>query len=317
MSLAEAGPWLLVPLVLTTVAGQWDGAPVLPWLVVALARGLMTAFTFGMTVGGWKGSLALERTVSDEQELRQLFASMHRWYRLRVSATVAIVVVLIGLVTLAAVSPAGSIRGLPIGSAAVLAMILYDTGQAAFMAVLFVAWAPQRSQLTYRLPWHSPLESQPVRDFLRGVARDEFGRGMWVTTLVVSTVVLLGLGSPLVVPAAGFITAVGYVTVIAEGISVRVMVQRIARRLKEAQMASLRERIDGSGPQLAALGESELAQVKGLAELYDLIRNSPTRVGVMGTLTRATVSLVVPTLTFVAAVVGEKYLGQLLDEVFP
>jgi hypothetical protein len=117
------------------------------------------------------------------------------------------------------------------------------------------------------------------------------------------------------VPVAAFITAVGYATVIAEGLSVRVMVRRIAVRLKQAQMVGLRERIDSFGPRLSALSESDLAEVKCLAELHDLIRTSPTMLGVTDTLTRATVALVVPTLTFVATVVGEWYGGHILDQV--
>lgn len=315
MMLAIGVPWLLIPLALTAAAGQWAGAPILAWLAVALFRGLLTPIAL-IATRGYEKTLALERTISDEEELRDQLAWLHRWYRLRVSAIVGVVATALGLLTVGWLAP-GGLMAVGIGSAVVLAMLFYDTGQAAFASLVFVAMSPRRSEYTYRLPWYRPLDSEPVRAFLRGQTYDEIVRSVWVTSLIVCAVILLGFGPALVLPATAFITAVGFLTVIGSAVSMRAMVQRIVRRLRGAQLADLQERIDAFGPQLAALSEAELARVKSLAEVHDLIEGSPTRLRVTDTLARVAVSLVIPAIAFVATVIGERYAQQVLDQVLP
>ena len=259
---------------------------------------------------------ALVPTIVHESGVRQLALFTRRWYRLRVSAVVAATVALTILVACFLAAPT-ALTGLPIGSLALLALLLYDFGELTFQNLYAVRFMGREAQLDHRLFWPSPVDAVEVQDEMRVWGTMQFMVGIGVTVSLAFAVVLVSLDSALVPPlAAGFVVW-GYVTTLASVVGVRSSVRTIVTRIRDRNLAVLQRRIDAYGPRFAALSPREADDVERLISLHASLRDAPSSPGTSQALVHAVVALVIPTAMFVVTVFGEVIAERFLDALLP
>lgn len=319
---------LLIPLAVTAATGQWTGIFWEAWLLIALLLGIADAWSLrrhvlraGADSGpmNGRGRMLQELTglvprLEHPTDLRQLAGFVRRWYNIRASAGIATGVALTMLVACVAVTPSG-MSGLPAGSVALLALLLYEFGELAFQTLFSIPFMAREARYDHDLFWPSPVDSIEVRGEMRAWATMQFMVGVGVTLSLVLAVLLVGLDSPLVTPlAAGFI-GWGYATTIGSMVGVRVSVGRIVATARERNLAALQSRIDDFGPPFAERSPAAAARVEHLVALHRAIREAPTSPSASRTLLHTMVALVIPTAMFIVSVFGEVMAERLFESV--
>jgi hypothetical protein len=327
---AGVGLRFFIPVAITAAAGQWAGAPWWSWALIAVVLGASDAL--GMhrhrapdasaeTMPSGPRRLladftALVETIERDDDVRQLAMFVRRWYRLPVSVAIAAAVALTILLTCLLVSPDG-VRALPVGSLAVLALLLYDFGELAFQNLFAVPFMARMADFDHRLFWASPVDSAAVRSAMRVWATMQFMVGIGVTLSLVLAIVVVGLDSALVLPLAASFVMWGYLTTFASMLGVRASVRRIVERIRDRNLAALQRRIDAYGSHFAELPRGDAEDVARLIALHATIRDAPTAPATSRTLVHAVVALVIPTVMFIVTVFGEVLAERLLESALP
>lgn len=331
-AVAGIGVRFLLPVLATTIAGQWDGAPWWRWLVIAILVGGSDAWAVHRHAPLWgSGSrqhrqpamrrvledfTAMIPTIARERDVRDLLGFTRRWYRLRTSASVAVGIAITILLFSLAVAPEG-VAALPIGSLVVLALLLYDFGELAFENLFSVALMTRESRYEHRLFWPSPVDSVEVRAELRVWATMQFMIGVGVTLSLVLALILVSFDSPLVLPLAGGFVVWGYITTLVSMVGVRSSIGRIATRTRDANLALLQAELDRYRDRFASLSTEEASEVEHLLTLHAAIQDAPTTPRASRAFAHAAVALVIPTAMFVLTVFGEVIAERILDALLP
>ncbi|HEX6128271.1 MAG TPA: hypothetical protein VF071_04525 [Candidatus Limnocylindria bacterium] len=321
---------LLVPLGVTAVTGRWVGIRWEAWVLIAILLGFADAWSLRRHVpiglAGEPMRVEARRMLQDLTglvpriehlaDLRQLAAFVRRWYNIRASAAVAAAVAFTILLACLAVAP-NSMAELPLGSVALLALLLYEFGELAFQNLYSVPFMTREARYDHGLFWPSPVDSVEVQGEMRAWATMQFMVGVGVTFSLVLAVLLVGPESPLVLPlAAGFI-GWGYATTFASMVAVRAGVRTIVAKSRERNLAALQSRIDAYGPPFAERSPADAARVEHLIALHRAIREAPASPSASRTLIHTMVALVIPTAMFIVSVFGEVIAERLLDALLP
>lgn len=312
---------LIVPLIVTAIAGGWAEAPLWRWVVVAAA---LAIFGVGAALMSHppRGRLFSEEVtvlvpmMMRESDVRLLLDFNRRWYRGRVAAVAGVGVALATLLACVKLAPDG-LRELPAGSFAVLAIVLYGVGEVVFWNLWSWPFIVREGRFEHRLFWPSPVDSMAVQAELRCWASMAFMCGFSITFYLIAALVLVSLDSPLVLPVAAGLTATGYVTTLGSMVAVRRSIGRIVERTKERHLALLQRRIEPFDARLSELTPEESERVEHLVRLHDMIRDAPTTPKRGQTLAHAAVALIIPTVTFLVALLGEVYAERLLNRFLP
>lgn len=318
--LAIVGLRLLAPVVVTTVAGDWADAPYWRWMMIAALLAAMDVSTFAHLhdAPAFERFEALTAVIDRDEDLHELVAFTRRWWRFPVMVPGTVVVVLTILGACAVLAPS-ELRAVHVGSLALLAVILYEFGEAVIGSVLFVApLVLKEAHYPHRLSWLSPLDSPPVQQMLHAWGRAILMLG-WATALYfVLAVVLLEPDSVtvLLAPIVGFAFIAVMVTV-GSLVAIRSGVRSIVRLTRERTLLRLQHRIDEYGPHLEELTPGQLQQLQGLLATYAAVRDAPTSPSGEQTLGRAIGALAIPAIGFLLAVLAEVYAERLLDQIMP
>ncbi len=318
---------LAVAGIVTTLSGQWTVVPWGRWLIILGFFGVYDAMLM-FNIPPLEGELVRknqERWVGDytallprierEADLRDIADYVRRTLRLPVAVTVGGLVAS-GLLAACWVFAPTGMSGLPAGSIALLAFVLYDFG---VMSVDPGSWGLIRRQARcdHHLFWASPVDTPEVQRAMRMTTIWGFASGMWVTIYLVLTLVLISWDSPLVTPlAVGFI-ALGYLTTLGWAVGGRAAIQQIVHRSRLRRLAALQDRLETFEPRLAELPSEEAEQAKHLIELHATVRDAPTTPGTANTVLRAATGLIVPTIVFIITVLGEVSAERILNAILP
>jgi hypothetical protein len=311
---------LFLPVVVTSAAGAWTGAPYWRWLGIAALLAGMDVSTFRhmhdvTTLGGFD---ALISTIDRDQDLHELVTFSRRCLRFRVIIAGSALVVLAVLSACAVVAP-GDLRTVHVGSLAMLAIVLWEFGEAVVGSILvFAPFLIKETHYQHRLSWLNPLQSAPVQQMLHAWGRAILMLG-WTTALYfVLAVVLLEPDSitPLLAPIAGF-TLIAIVVTVGSLVAIRSGVRSIVRLTRDRTLQRLQHRIDQYEPLLEELTPDEWRQLEGLIATYQAARDAPTSPSGEQTLGRALGALAIPAVGFLLAVLAEVYAERLLDQLMP
>lgn len=327
--LTAAGIRLAAALLATALFGQWTEIPWGRWGAILAFYVLFEGGTASMTpppqiplkpslrrtLESWT---ALLPTISRESDLRDLADFTRRWYRLPVVTAAGATVAAVMLLS-CAVSTPGDLSELPAGSLVLLAWLLYDFGanpvywgnvfQRAFMA--------REARYDHHLFWPSPADSPEVHKVMRKTTNQGFLAGVFITSFLVLTVVLVGWDSPLVLPLAVGFVVIGYLTTIGLAFGNRASVRKIVERGRQQRLAVLQHRIDALEPRFADLSPEEAERLRDLLFLHDKIRDAPTSPTTARTMSRTAAALILPTVVFVITVFGEVSAERFLDSILP
>jgi hypothetical protein len=257
-------------------------------------------------------------TVARETDLRDLAEFIRRWNRPLMSTAMGVAVAAIMLTASWLFAP-DALSELPVGTTVLLTLLLFEFGASIIYLGVVLQWVfiAREARYDHHLFWLSPADSPEVHKAMRKTTAQGSAAGMWITVLLVVTVVLVSWGSPLVVPlGAGFIV-IGYFATFGMALKWRSSVQKIVQRVRGQRLRGLQERIDGFGPTYRDLSPEESRQLRDLAFLHDKIRDAPTTPTHAHTLMRSAAALIVPTIVFVITVFGEVSAERFLDAILP
>jgi hypothetical protein len=320
---------LALVLLATAVVGEWAGIPWGRWAVI-LAAGVV--YDAGRPFAGppvdtplspmlsriGEDYTPLFATIARESDLRDLARFSRRWSRPRMG-------VLVGSVTAAFMLTAGwlfapdALAALPAGSIVLLALFMFEFGSTIFYWSILTStvFMARVARYDHHLFWPSPADSPAIKRAMRSVTAQGTNTGIWITIILVLTVVLVGWDSPLVIPLGGGFILLGYLATLGATLSSRRSIQRIVQKVREQRLEGLQDRIDGFGPTYTQLSLQESQQLRELLFLHDKIRDAPATPTTARTVLHTAVGLIIPTILFLATVFGEVYAERFLDAILP
>ena len=146
--------------------------------------------------------------------------------------------------------------------------------------------------------------------------RQSFAFGMWITVLLVVTLVLTSWDSPLVIPLGVGFLVIGYSTVIGVALGDRAALRRIVEHSRNQELDQLQQQIAPYRSRYTQLTPQETEQLRSLLELHTVIQNAPTTASTR-TLWRTAAGLLLPTLVFAVTVLAEVSAERYLDTILP
>jgi hypothetical protein len=324
--LTGVGIRLGVVLAITALVGQWADIPWGRWTAIIVFYALFDATQPWRTqpideppsprirqiLEDWTPLLS---TMVSESDVRDLADFSRRWDRLPVAAAVGSAVATLMLGTGRLFTP-DALSELPAGSLALLAFLLYDFGALMVFGGLF-EWAFMTRQATYdhRLFWPSPADSPEVRKAMQ--MWNVRALTLWITIILVMTLVLVPWGSPLLIPlAAGFIV-IGYLVTLGAAFGSRGAIRKIIETSRQQQLSVLRDRIDAFESRFADLSSEESERLRDLLSLHGMIRDAPSAPTHSRNLLRTAAALIPPTIMFAITVFGEVSAERFLDAILP
>ena len=309
---------ILVPaLVLTAITRDGSGAALVLWIIVAPLLGGFVSMLPVIYRPAVPDHLSWARAIVDEADLRRLLTWCRRWYSCKAVAPVAVALTLAALVPFYLLAVRGSGTPMPTGSLYVSAFIVYLVMTNAYCAAMMTAEAYNLTTCNYELYRLSPADSVLVQRSLHGY--NQLGAVNIVTSTAGALFVLLLLptGSDLTLPVLLFLLLVLYVSTGMGVMLPRVVLGRIIRRTKAAEMETLQIRLDSLLPRLEELTEEEYDRMKRFQETHDAIRDSSENLLPLGDLAKIVGALALSTLTIVATAFADAYVAEWVKPFLP
>jgi len=305
-----------LPLIIAAVTGQWALAEIQRWTVVAV--------TFGMGAGLYRpyhdvvdNMLSLHRVMADESGLRRLIAWDRRWYNVRAMAPVAGAFAVAVLVLLFSIQGPTSIVPVSAGTIVVAAVLLYQVGEMTYGMLLLGPESRILGAHKYELYRLSPIDSVALQRSIRGYNGLALLNSVMTPIFILEFVILLPARPSLIAQIALVLLIMTYVSVGFVVLLPRLAMRRIIQAHKEREMAPLQSRLNALSARLRQLTEDEYEEMKRLKETHDQIRNSSENVLPVGAIGRILGALLLPTASFLAAVVSQVDLSNLLERFLP
>jgi hypothetical protein len=309
--------FLVVPLSVTAITGQWSIAPVRTWAVVAVVFGLLGVAIYEPFQRAIDTFLSLHRAMADEAGLRRLIAWDRRWNNIRTTVPAAgtFAAGLLVLLFLSMQKPGVDIA-MPAGTVVLGAMLLYQVCEITY--TVFILGLESRILVAYDYELYrlSPIDSVALQQSIRGSNQIGVLVSLVATVFIIGFVILLP--DPQLMILIGLILlGMAYLTTGFGVILPRLAMKRIVQLEKEREMVPLQRRLDYLSARLRELTEEEYEEMKRLKETHDIIRDSSEDVLPISTIGQLVSSLIVPTVALVAAVAGETFLGTLFERLMP
>ena len=307
--------FLGLPVLITAVTGQWADAPFETWAVTAVYFGAVLASVYGLFQGAVCDLISLHCTMVDESGLQRLIAWDLRWYRIRTTVLVATAFALAVLVPLFFIERGMSGAAVPVGTIVVSALLLYQTGENSYVTFMLGIESRILAAYDYELYRLSPIDSVALRRSIRGYNQLGLLQSLFVTTFIILFAFLLPADSNLIAPIALILLLVAYLAIGFGVLVPRLAFQRLVQAEKEREMAPLQRRMNHLSSRLRELTAEEYAELKRLDEMHNKIRDSSENLLPLATIGQIVGTLLLPTVTTIAAVAGEAYLVRLLGRL--
>jgi hypothetical protein len=308
----------IVPaLFLKAITQDGSGPSLVSWIIVSLGwSGVVSIGSplYRLTIPNhlsWLGAIV------EEGDLRQLLAWCNRWYSLRAVALGA------GVLTLGTVLPfyllvvRGSAVPVPAGTLYIGSYALFLLLQAAYGWVMMSFEAYHLTTFSYELYRLSPADSVVVRRSLHGYSQLAAANVLVSTGAILFFLLLLPADSGLVWPVVLFLLLVQYLSAGVGVVLPRLMLGRIIRRTKAAEMELLQIRVNNLLPRIGELTDEEREEFTQLQETHDAIRDSPENLLPLGAILRNVGALLLSTATILVAAFAEEWIAWLAKSLQP
>jgi hypothetical protein len=313
MALLVAAAIIAAPLAATAITGEWSAAPIVMWCVVGATFAALGVEIYPFYVRCIGDHLALHRAIRNEEELRQLLAWMQRWFHVRASAPIALVISGATLAVLLLLQHRTGEAALPAGTVVIGGILIYQVAEVTYTVVLNGIESRRLASSDYALFGLSPIDSVPIRCAVRGYNRVALGHSMVATLFLIEFLMLLPASSPLTPWVALVLLAMVYFGVAFGNVLPRLGMQRIVQAEKDRRLARVQERLNQLAGRMLSPGPGERLELHRLLELHDRICASSENLLPLATVGNLVGTLLAPTLVFVLAVAGEVYLERLLE----
>lgn len=107
-----------------------------------------------------------------------------------------------------------------------------------------------------------------------------------------------------------------YTIIILAVIFPRYYIQIIVQKTKQRELLPIQQKLNYLFDQLMNLSEKEHGEMLRLEKIQDMISKAPESCLPFSTIGRIFGTLVLPTITFILAVLGEAYISTLLERIF-
>jgi hypothetical protein len=198
----------------------------------------------------------------------------------------------------------------------VICFLAYQIGELACNNLLMVFEARNFSKVDHSLFRFNPLKTESIQRSIVGYNQFALVTSLVMTVFIVSSIILLPNTAYLTNPVWLFIIFSVYSIVILAVIFPRYYVQQLIRKTKQRQLTPVRQKLNNIFDRLMHLNDQEYKEMLRLIDIQDLICKAPDSSLPFSTIGRILGTLILPTISFILAVLGEAYISTLLQRVF-
>jgi hypothetical protein len=308
----------LVPaLILTALPQTRSDMPLVSWIIVAVGiSGFLSTnpLVYRLVV---PSHLSWTRAIFDEADLHRLRAWCEKWFNYRVAAPVSGALTLVASVAFYLLAVRGS--GVPVAAGILYigAFCVFLVMQAAYGMFMMSPEAYVLTTCNYELYPLSPADSVVVRRSLLGYNRLGAVTILVATAATLFVLVLLPAGSGVIWPVVLFMLLLIFVSAGGGVMIPRLVLGRIIRRTKEAEMETLQVRLKDLLPRVGELTEDEREEFTQLQETHDAIRDSPENLLPLGEFAKIVGALLLSTLTVLVTAFAQEWFAELAKRFLP
>lgn len=307
--------FLGLPLILTAILGQWASAPIGTWIVIAVLFGLVT-MSYGMylAIGHKVSSLSL--SVLDAEALQRQIIWDRFWFSLRVSGPTGALAAAGMVASLIVINRQTPGVVIPAGNLLIIGFLSYQIGETGCNNLLMCFEARNLAGMKHALYRFNPLDTYTLQEAVTGYNQFGLVTSFMLTVFIACSAILLPDAAFLANPVwLGLLLAV-YAIVVLAVVLPRYFVQEIVRKAKQRDLTPLRQNLNAMLDQLSDQSKEEYEQMLRLEKIQEMISQAPESCLPASTIGRLFSTLVLPTITFVLAVLGETYLAALFRRIF-
>lgn len=304
-----------IPVLATALTNQWDSAPLTSWGIIAVLFAWFSS-NYEAFQAASRENCAIGFTVEDKASLRSQIQWDATWFRLRVAMTGGALTTVLILSSILSIQSNHAPYFIPFGTYIVIGLLAYQIGENTLNNILVCVEIQRFTRMTHHLHRFYPLLTPEIQTSIRGYSRLGFLSSILMTFYIGSSALLLPEQVYLRnwVWLALMVTA--YMVIILGILISRLSIQQILQRFKQRILLPIRKQIDGMFDRYQSLSEEEYQELMRLDSIHNKIQSAPDSCLPLYTIGRLFGNLVLPTLTFVLAVMGEVYLSALLERFF-
>lgn len=306
-----------LPLIIAAVTGQWAVAEIQRWAVLAVSWGIGFMVVHRRYYDLIGDRVSLHRTMADESGLRRLIEWDRRWFNVRAMVAGGGAFVVATLVLLFSIQQPRSMAPISAGTIVIAAILLYQMGEITFVNILLGPESRILVAYRYELYRLSPIDSVALQRSIRGYNGLALSNSLLATVSIIAFVILLPAHLSLAAQIALILLIMHYLSAAFRVLLPRLAIRQIIQAQKEREMAPLQRRLNDLSARLRELTEDEYEEMKRLKETHDQIRNSSENVLPMRAIGQILGALLLPTASFLAAVVSQVDLSNLLGRFLP
>jgi hypothetical protein len=304
-----------LPLAVTAIFDQWDSAPLVAWAVIAIIFGLVgnlydLYYRIGLNV------CSIGYTVTNKDFFLRQIKWDRFWFNLHTGVTAGVVISLSMLVSLVYIDQQTTGMDIPAGSLLVICLLAFQIGELACHNLLMCFEIRNFSGVEHTLFRFNPLKTATLQKAMIGYNQFGLTTSLLMTAFIACSAILLPNSAYLTNPVWLFLVFSVYTIVILAIILPRYFIEQIIRRSKQSQLEPLRQKLNGMFDQLMNLNDEEYSEMLRLVNIQDMISNAPELSPPISTIGRLFGTLIIPTLTFILAALGEAYISNLFQQVF-
>lgn len=305
-----------LPLTLTAIMGQWDQASLKTWAVIAVVFGLVVGISYDTYYKIGLNVCSIGHTVINEKFFYSQIRWDRYWFNLRIAGTVGAITSVSMLISLLYMNRQTPATVIPWGTFLVICFLAYQIGEIACNNLLMCFEARNFSKVDHSLFRFNPIDTDSIQSSLVGYNQFAIMTSLVMTIFIVCSAILLPNSTYLTNPVWLSIIFFVYSIVILAVIVPRYFVQQIIRKAKHRQLTPIRQKLNNMFDRLMQLSDEEYNEMLRLNDIQDSISKAPDSSLSFSTIGRIFGTLILPTISFILAVLGEAYISTLLQRVF-
>jgi hypothetical protein len=304
------------PLTVTAIFDQWILAPIGPWTIIAIIFGLVVGMSYNLYYGIGLNVSSIGHTVIDKEAIHRQIIWDKLWFNLRICGTVGALTSVAMLASLTYINRQTPSVVIPVGSLLVIGFLSYQIGELACNNLLMCFEARNFSNMEHALFRFNPLDTPTLQQAIIGYNQFGLVTSLVITVFIASSAILLPDSAYLANPVWLILILAVYTIIILAVILPRYYVQKIIRKTKQQELLPMRQKLNFMFDQLMNLNKKEYDEMLRLEKIQDMISKAPESCLPFSTIGRIFGTLVLPTITFILAVLGEAYISTLFQRIF-
>ena len=305
-----------LPLTITAIFDEWSLAPIGSWTVIAIIFGLVVGMSYNLYYGIGLNVCSISHTVVDQDAIQRQIIWDKLWFNMRIGGTVGALTSAVMLASLIYINRQTLNMVIPGGNLLVIGFLSYQIGELACNNLLMCFEARNFSDMEHALFRFNPLDTHTLQQAIIGYNQFGLVTSLVIAVFIASSALLLPSSAYLANPVWLILVLAVYTIIILAVILPRYYIQIIVQKTKRRELLPIQQKLNYLFDQLMNLSENEHGEMLRLEKIQDMIRKAPESCLPFSTIGRLFGTLVLPTITFIFAVLGEVYISTLLERIF-